>query len=463
MTYKSNEIQGFKELGIDKEILGVLERNEFTIPTPIQHQVIPVALEGKDVVGIAQTGTGKTLAFGIPMIQRLMASGGQGLILLPTRELALQVDEVLQKIGRPLNLRTAVLIGGASMQMQIRALRQGAHIIVATPGRLIDQIKQRNCNLNLARIVVLDEADRMFDFGFAPSIKQIMAMVPKERQTLMFSATMAKEVSEMAARFMTTPYRIEVAPAGTTASKVEQEVFMCSKEVKMQLLEKVLEDNKGSILVFARTRRNVKKMALGVKAMGHTVAELHSDRSLGQRRDALEGFKLGRYRVLIATDIAARGIDVNNIEVVVNFDLPSSTEDYVHRIGRTGRAGKVGKAVSFASPEERHGIRQIEKLIRKALKVSALPVLPPRRAVPTPAYDEDRFSQRGGSGSRPWSNSAPRSYAPRSSGSRDSGQRSSGQRSSSGYGQRSSGQSSGQRDSGQRSSGGRGFAGRRSY
>ena len=318
MTSKPNEIQGFKELGIDKEILGVLERNAFTIPTPIQHQVIPVALEGKDVVGIAQTGTGKTLAFGIPMIQRLMATGGQGLILLPTRELALQVDEVLQKIGRPLNLRTAVLIGGASMQTQIRALRQGAHIIVATPGRLLDQINQRNCNLNLARIVVLDEADRMFDFGFAPSIKQIMGMVPKDRQTLMFSATMAKEVSEMAARFMTTPYRIEVAPAGTTASKVEQEVFMTGKELKMQLLEKLLEDNKGSVLVFSRTRRGVKKMALGVKAMGHTVGELHSDRSLGQRRDALEGFKLGRYRVLIATDIAARGIDVDNIEMVVN-------------------------------------------------------------------------------------------------------------------------------------------------
>jgi ATP-dependent RNA helicase RhlE len=394
MTHKNKEIQTFRELGIDNEILSILDRNQFVTPTPIQHQVIPVALLGKDVVGIAQTGTGKTLAFGIPMLQRLMSLGGQGLILLPTRELALQVDEVLQKIGRPLNLKTAVLIGGASMQQQIRSLRHGAHIVVATPGRLLDQIEQKNFSLQNIKIAVLDEADRMFDFGFAPSIKRIMAMIPHNRQTLMFSATMAKEVSEMAARFMQTPYRIEVAPAGTTATKVEQEVFITNRDLKMQLLDKLLTDNKGVILVFARTRRGVKKVAVNVRAMGHTVAELHSDRSLSQRREALEGFKSGRFRILVATDIAARGIDVSDIELVINYDLPTSTEDYVHRIGRTGRAGSLGKAVSFAAPEERKEIRQIEKLIRKTLPISALPVLPPRRELPKHIPKEFNFTHR---------------------------------------------------------------------
>ncbi len=372
----------FNELPIAQNLLAVLERNKYVQTTPIQHQAIPPALEGKDLVGIAQTGTGKTLAFGIPMIQRLGQLKGQGLILLPTRELALQVDETLQKLGRSFGLRTAVLIGGASMSNQIAALRRNPHIIVATPGRLADHLKQRTYSLERITIVVLDEADRMLDIGFLPEITRILNVVPKERQTMLFSATMPKEIAGLASKFMRLPLRIEVAPAGTATEKVEQEVFVVHKDAKIQLLDKLLAENSGTVLVFSRTKFGAKKIAASIRNMGHTAVEMHSNRSLGQRRQALDGFKRGTYRVLVATDIAARGIDVTGISLVINFDLPDNSEDYVHRIGRTGRAGRFGKAVSFATPDERHDIKSIERLIRKTLPVLALPVLPPRRAEP---------------------------------------------------------------------------------
>ncbi|EKD43303.1 MAG: hypothetical protein ACD_72C00354G0001, partial [uncultured bacterium] len=329
----------FQSLGIAPRILETLEHLKFTTPTPIQHQSIPAALEGKDVVGIAQTGTGKTLAFGIPMVQRLSNGQGQGLILLPTRELALQVAETLTSITRNNGLKTAVLIGGASMFMQVQSLRRNPSIIVATPGRLVDHIKQGNLRLNNIRIAVLDEADRMFDIGFAPQIKQVLSLIPKQRQIMLFSATMPPEIAQLASQHLTLPIRIEVAPAGTAATQVEQEFFMVNREAKVQLLEKMLQDHKGSVLVFSRTKHGAKKIATVVRHMGHTAAEIHSNRSLAQRKEALSGFKTGKYRVLVATDIAARGIDVVGIELVVNFDLPENSEDYVHRIGRTGRAG----------------------------------------------------------------------------------------------------------------------------
>ena len=378
MTQNKQAITGFNELGVAPALLASLEKQAFNQPTPIQHQVIPLALEGKDVVGIAQTGTGKTLAFGVPMIQRLALYGGQGLILLPTRELAEQVDEVLRKMGSHLGLRTAIIIGGAPQYRQIQMLRRNPHVVIATPGRLMDHLQQKNYSLHQVKMVVLDEADRMFDIGFIPQIRQILGGVPSERQTLLFSATMPKEIAEIAGKYMKLPLRIEVAPAGTPAANVEQEVFVARKEEKTQLLEKVLADNRGTVLVFSRTKHGAKKIAAMVRAMGHTAAEIHSNRSLAQRR-ALQGFKIGRYRVLVATDIAARGIDVSNISLVINYDLPNNLEDYVHRIGRTGRAGSFGKAVSFATPNERVEIRGIERLIRKSLPVIALPVLPPRR------------------------------------------------------------------------------------
>lgn len=368
-------------MGIAPKLLEVLSELRFTAPTPIQQQCIPAALTGRDVVGIAQTGTGKTLAFGIPMIQQLSQNKGQGLILLPTRELALQVNEVLQSIGQKSGLRTAVLIGGASSFQQIQAIRRNPHIVVSTPGRLIDHLRQKNFSLDKVKIIVLDEADRMFDIGFAPQIRQILGLAPKDRQTLMFSATMPKAIAEMSARFMKNSTRVEVAPSGTAAKNVEQELFIISKDAKIQLLDKILAETPGTVLVFSRTKFGAKKITASVRAMGHTVAEIHSSRSLAQRKAALEGFKSVKFRVLVATDIASRGIDVNNISLVVNYDLPDKSEDYVHRIGRTGRAEKSGKAVSFATPEERGEIRRIENLIKKNIPVLALPVLPPRRNV----------------------------------------------------------------------------------
>ncbi len=398
MTHNTPAPGRFSDLGIAPKLLDNLERLKFLVPTPIQHQCIPEALKGKDIVGIAQTGTGKTLAFGIPMIQILsqMTGPGQGLILLPTRELALQVDQVLQTIGRPLGLRTAVLIGGASAYQQRQMLARGPHVIVSTPGRLMDHIEQKNLTLNRMKIVVLDEADRMFDIGFMPQIKQILSMVPTDRQTLMFSATMPRAIAEIASRYMKIPLRIEVAPAGTSAKNVEQEMFIVAKDAKTQLLDKILEDSTGSVLVFSRTKHGAKRITLNIRGMGHTAAEIHSNRSLGQRKEALEGFKRGKYRVLVATDIASRGIDVTGIALVINYDLPDNSEDYVHRIGRTGRAESFGKAISFASPDERGDIKQIERLIKKTIPLMALPVLPPRRANAAPSFFKEEDEKRRG-------------------------------------------------------------------
>ncbi len=351
--------------------------NRFTTPTPIQHQCIPHLLAGKDLVGIAQTGTGKTLAFGVPIIQRLAKLKGQALILVPTRELATQVEEMLQKIGQPLGLKTVVVIGGASADRQIKDLRRNPHVVIATPGRLLDHLKQKHFHLHQVNTIVLDEADRMFDIGFLPDIKRILEHAPAERQTLLFSATMPDAIAQIASRHMKLPLRIEVAPAGTTVKNVEQEIFIVQKQQKLQLLEKLLAENAGTVLVFSRTKYGAKKITRIVQAMGHSAAEIHSNRSLAQRQQAMAGFKSGKFRVLIATDIAARGIDVSNIELVINYDLPDNSEDYVHRIGRTGRAGADGRAVSFATPDQRGDIKQIERLIKKTIPILALPALPP--------------------------------------------------------------------------------------
>jgi len=410
----TKQYSGFDGLGIAPGLMAALDRLKFSTPTPIQSKSIPPALEGKDMIGIAQTGTGKTLAFGIPMLQRLAQLKGRGLVILPTRELALQVEESLHKIGGGIGLRTTVLIGGASMNMQLQGLRRNPHIIIATPGRLIDHLNQRTVDLSGVKILVLDEADRMLDMGFAPQIAKILATVPRERQTMLFSATMPDSIAQIAAKHMKLPVRIEVARAGTAAERVEQEIFFVSKEEKPRLLDKLLAEYHGSILVFSRTKFGAKKIARSVNAMGHRAAEIHSNRSLAQRREALDGFKSGKYRVLIATDIAARGIDVTGIEVVINYDLPDNAEDYVHRIGRTGRAGHTGRAVSFAAPDERNEVREIERLIRSNLPVTKLTELPPARqpaVVTSPAHggrmkmQENRprqqgnyFNKRGGRG-----------------------------------------------------------------
>jgi ATP-dependent RNA helicase RhlE len=395
----------FDGLGIAPKLLEILDKQGFKTPTPIQQQSIPIAISGKDLMGIAQTGTGKTLAFGIPMLQRLVTTKGKGLVVLPTRELAVQVNEALQKLGRPLGLKTAVLIGGESMHRQIRDLRFQPHIIIATPGRLIDHLEQKTVKLDQVSVLVLDEADRMLDMGFAPQLRKIIVHLPKVRQTMLFSATMEPEIVKIAAAYLELPIRVEVAPQGSTASKVTQEIFFVHREDKPQLLQKLIADYKGSILVFVRTKFGAKKIAQTLKNMDVKAAEIHSNRSLNQRLEALNGFKLGKYRVLVATDIAARGIDVVGIELVVNYDLPENASDYVHRIGRTARAGHTGHAISLATPDQQRDVKDIERLIKQSLTVSPVKDLPKRDPSQNfkspPRESRDSRGGRGDRESRP--------------------------------------------------------------
>jgi ATP-dependent RNA helicase RhlE len=353
----------------------MLEHIKFKVPTPIQSKAIPVAIQGKDIIGIAQTGTGKTHSFAIPMVQLLGQRKGLGLVLAPTRELAIQIDEAFQPIAHAFGMRTACLIGGANMQEQIKALRKEPRIIIATPGRLLDHASNWNVLLDEVVMLVLDEADRMLDMGFAPQIDLVLRFVPKERQTMLFSATIPKEIMEMAAKHMKLPVCVEIAPSGTTAELVTQELFIVKREAKLQLLGKLLAQYHGAVLLFSRTKFNARKITRSIKDMGYSAAEIHSNRSLVQRREALEGFKRGKYKVLVATDIASRGIDVTGIELVVNFDLPEDAQNYVHRIGRTGRAGHKGHAISFATPDQASDVRDIEKLIKATLPISKHPGL----------------------------------------------------------------------------------------
>lgn len=376
----------FHGLGIAPKFLEILSRNGYTLPTPIQQQCIPLAVEGKDIIGIAQTGTGKTLAFGIPMLQNLIQQDCKGLVVVPTRELALQVDKALRQIGHSVGLKTAVLIGGEAMDRQLRQLRAKPDVLIATPGRLIDHLQQRTLFLDSTRILVLDEADRMLDMGFYPQLKIILEHMPTERQTMLFSATMPPEIVNVAARYMKLPVRVEVAPAGTLASDVTHELFFVEARDKLPLLENLLAEYLGSVLVFTRTKMGAKRLARQIRNHGQNAIDLHSDRSLAQRREAMDGFRIGKYRVLVATDIAARGIDVSGIELVLNYDLPATGEDYLHRIGRTGRAGAVGHAISFAMPHQRADVKSIEQVIRKAVRVSPIPHLDGRkgRTLPPP-------------------------------------------------------------------------------
>ena len=366
----SKDKGSFFGLGIAPGLLEVLDALKFTVPTPIQETAIPIAIEGKDVIGVAQTGTGKTLAFGIPMVQRLAQGRGRGLVLVPTRELALQVTEDLTKLVRAFKLRTAVIIGGESMGRQIRQLKEHPNIIIATPGRRNDHIEHRQVRLSDVTILVLDEADRMLDMGFLPQIERILKLVPRKRQTMLFSATMQPSVLTIAAKYMHLPVRTEIAPSGTAPDLVTQEILFVHKERKGQLLGQLLTQYTGSVLLFVRTKRGASKVARLLRSMGHAAAEIHADRSQPQRKEALRGFKTGEYRILVATDIAARGIDVKDIELVINYDLPDEIGNYVHRIGRTGRAGKRGHAIAFATPDQRSDVREIERFMCAAIPVS---------------------------------------------------------------------------------------------
>jgi ATP-dependent RNA helicase RhlE len=334
-------------------------------------------MEGKDIVGIAQTGTGKTLAFGIPLTQRLNAApAGRAVVLVPTRELALQVHAVLQKILQPFGMNSVVLIGGAPIGPQVRALQKHPRVIIATPGRLNDHLRQGMVQLKDVQILVLDEADRMLDMGFAPQVEQILRHVPRVRQTMLFSATIPSDILKLASRHMKLPIHVEIAPSGTTVEQVIQELFIVKEELKEKLLQRLLEQYRGAVLLFARTKIRAKRICRSLREKGVNAAEIHSDRSMDQRTQAIEGFKSGQYRLLVATDIASRGIDVTGIELVINYDLPDDIENYVHRIGRTARAGREGRAVTFATPDQSDDVAKIERLIKQTISLVQHPDIP---------------------------------------------------------------------------------------
>ncbi|MEX1014754.1 MAG: DEAD/DEAH box helicase [Candidatus Paceibacterota bacterium] len=393
MTKEQKTTEDFNNLQIKKEILNILTKKGFTEPMPIQHQVIPAAIEGKDVVGIAQTGTGKTLAFVVPMIQKILTEKAHGLVLVPTRELAIQVEREFKLIGRELNVRSTVIIGGVPQYRQAKEIKNNPDVIIATPGRLVDLINQKILKLNQIDVITLDEADRMLDQGFLPEIKKVLHLISKKRQMMLFSATMPKSISSLASHFMKLPLRVEIAPQGTSAENIEQELFIVGKNDKMRLLDSILQKYKSDIvLIFSRTRHGTKRIAKSIRHMGHTATEIHSDRSQNQRKSAIEGFINGKFRIMVATDIASRGIDVKDISLVVNFDLPDNSEDYVHRIGRTGRAGRYGKAISFVTSPQKRDVKKIERLMDKSLPVMSLPELPPARKVPNHS-NSNKFSK----------------------------------------------------------------------
>lgn len=342
----------------------------YVTPTPIQEQAIPVVMTGQDVFGIAQTGTGKTAAFSLPILHRLFNEGPvkfgpRVLILAPTRELAIQINENIMTYAKGMRIRTVVLLGGVSIRPQIDNIRRGVDIVIATPGRLLDVIDHRALRLDKVHTLVLDEADRMLDMGFMPSIKQIIKLVPEQRQTLFFSATLPNEIRSLANTILTNPVNVSVTPEKPTTEKVDQRLYFVERDHKRALLAHLLkEDLEGSVLVFTRTKRGADRVARDLEKVGMRVAAIHGDKSQMARQRALQDFKNGRMRVLVATDIAARGIDISSLPYVVNYDVPESPETYVHRIGRTGRAGNVGVALTLATPEDRSQLRDIEKLIK---------------------------------------------------------------------------------------------------
>jgi len=364
----------FSTLGLSSESQAALSRAGYRHPTPIQARAIPLALAGKDVIGCAATGTGKTAAFVLPLVERLAGKRGTlALVLAPTRELATQIDEHAARFGAARGVRTALLIGGVAIGPQQLALQTRPQLLIATPGRLIDHLESRNVSLDDIELLVLDEADRMLDMGFKPQLNRILAAVPRDRQTLLFSATMAGEVAAFARSHLRHPSRVEVSPSGTAAERAEQRVYLVPQAEKAALLLTLLAEDDLSTLVFTRTKHRTDRVARLVERAGHKVSRLHSNRSQNQRQHALDGFKDGKFRVLVATDIAARGIDVAEIGHVVNFDLPHVPEDYVHRIGRTARMAASGKASSFCGPEETGQLRDIEKLMRKPVPRAQVP------------------------------------------------------------------------------------------
>jgi ATP-dependent RNA helicase RhlE len=388
-------------------LLRNLSKAGFAEPTAIQAQAIPHALAGRDVLGCAQTGTGKTAAFVVPLLERLQGAPKghpRALILAPTRELAIQIQTTIDKLAPGLHLAATTLVGGADMQAQVRGLRQRPDILVATPGRLLDHMWNGTVSLLGMTVLVLDEADRMLDMGFAPQINQILDAMPEERQTLLFSATMPTDLKRLAQASVKDPVHVMVAKSATTADGVSQAVHHTTPDSKNSLLMSMLRDDADTVLVFARTKHRADRLGRMLDSAGHRVAVLHGGRTLPQRRAALEGFRRGSYRVLVATDIAARGIDVANIGHVINYDVPNSPEDYVHRIGRTARMRTTGRATTFVTFEDQDQLRAIERLLGRPVpraEGSAIPASGRRLEAATASLHSGRRRRRGES-SQKW-------------------------------------------------------------
>ena len=370
-------ISSFSELALSEPLQRALAAEDYRTPTPIQAQAIPHLLAGRDLLGVAQTGTGKTAAFALPILQRLAErrvapapKSARTLVLTPTRELAVQIDDSFRRYGRHLSLRQAVIFGGVGQQPQVAAMARGVDILVATPGRLLDLMNQRHVRFDGLGILVLDEADRMLDMGFIRDVKRIIAALPRERQTLLFSATMPGDIAELAQSVLRAPVKVEVTPVSSTVERIDQRVLFVDGGEKRALLAAVLRDPEiARALVFARTKHGADRIARDLERGNVRAAAIHGNKSQGARQRALESFRGGQVRVLVATDIAARGIDIDGITHVINFDLPNVPESYVHRIGRTARAGSSGVALSFCSAEERELLRDIERLTRRRLAV----------------------------------------------------------------------------------------------
>jgi len=362
----------FHSLGLPQALIQGIDRAGYQIPTPIQTQAIPSVLKGEDLIGCAQTGTGKTAAFVLPLLARLLetpsGSSPRALLITPTRELAQQVEDAIKQYGYFTPLRSVAIYGGTRMQPQIKALRRGVDIVVATPGRLLDHLNRGNLTLDAIEVLVLDEADRMLDMGFIPDIRKIVAKTPRNRQTLLFSATMPPPIHRLAKSIMRQPAKVEIGHQQKPTDTVKQQVCFIPQAYKMDLLLHVLEtETTENVLIFSRTKHRANRIQRKLEQKGYKTTVLHSDRTQNQRQRALDGFKRGKFQIMVATDIAARGLDVENISHVINFDTPEQVDAYIHRIGRTGRAQTSGEAITFVANEERKFLQQIERFTGKRL------------------------------------------------------------------------------------------------
>ncbi len=413
----------FESLGLAPALLRALVEQGYAQPTPIQAAAIPIVLEGSDLLAAAQTGTGKTAAFALPLLQHISNGPPAGtrrpraLVLTPTRELAAQVHDNLREYGKHLRITSTTIFGGVSMGPQMQALRRGVDVVIATPGRLIDHMQQRSLDLSGIEVLVLDEADRMLDMGFLPALKRILAAVPRQRQTLLFSATFAPPIKALAMQFMHEPREVSVAPANSVATTVTHHVHPVDAAKKRDLLLHMLsQDSRRQTLVFSRTKHGADKLVTYLGVAGLRAAAIHGNKSQNARTRALSDFKTGRVTVLVATDIAARGIDIDQLPIVINFDLPMVAEDYVHRIGRTGRAGADGMAVSLVSHEESGLLRDIRKLLKQDIAISDVPGFEPSHPLRTDAGAPRPVQGGGGQGQRPQRQGRPQGGRPQGGG-----------------------------------------------